>query len=163
MRSCIKQLIQTKSDSYLKLTIYLIFLTNLLSIQTALASSELDHQPQHIDVILVDEHQAQSVLNNLNYDHVAIKELTHTEAQALLEHSSQSLNYSSQVDELSNALKGASCGAATFSGVFLISVLVGDKIFSLLSVSNFFLKNFLVLLPAISLSYYAYIGCAGGF
>ena len=98
--SSLKQLITNKIKSnYSKVIIFLvllIFITNWFFIQTGLAQSLDSLEHKDLEVLLIDELQAEGLIDRLsNYDHVAVEQLSENEAQELLNHvNSENLSYS---------------------------------------------------------------------
>ena len=98
MSNCFSQLtLITKAKLDCFITLFVIFSINAIFVQNTFVQSLDSIQDIEVsEVILIDELQAESFLNQLsNYDHIDITELSDSEAQALLDQAnSQFLSYS---------------------------------------------------------------------
>ena len=123
MSRCFKQLIKTKAG-YFSLGIFFIAITSLLFIKTTFAMSlNSSDKIESLDVILVDELQAESFIDQLsNYNHIAIEQLSNNEAQSLLQKAnSKSLMYSINYKQLTGEVL-SDCVVGVLVGFMIIFV-----------------------------------------
>ena len=156
-----KQLTLIKLDGFVKvLTIFLIGVLAIITSQTALAESLASEDIKALDVVMVDELEYLSFIDELpDYDHVVSIELNHDQAQELLEQAnSENLSYSMNSKQILSIV-----GLACVSGSAAISFGLISPVFSaqaLLKINGKFYPSALV--KAIALLSVASTGCGMG-